>query len=118
MKKSSIFFLIIVACLVFYSFDRFGEIYSNSAETDMVAKLTEVSEKVDLLYEEPHISFAQNDLICGAVGTFCFALIVIYNVFNKKNYMQGVEHGSAKWATIADMAKFKDKKFDFLMLNK
>lgn len=112
MKKSSIVFLVIVGCLFFYTFDRGTEMYFDSSAETALDKLTDVSDNITKAFEPPYyIAFDKNSLIGGGVAVFGFFLFVIYQVFNKKNYLQGQEHGSAKWGTPADIAKYKDSNY-------
>ena len=112
MKKSSIIFLIIVGCLIFYTFNRGSEIYFNSSSALALDKLTEATDNVSQFFIPPyHISTRKNDLITGGIAVFGFFLFVIYQVFNKHNYLAGQEHGSARWGTPTDIAKYKDSNY-------
>lgn len=112
MKKSSIIFFIIVGCLIFYTFNRGSEIYFNSSSALALDKLTEATDNVSQFFIPPyHISTRKNDLITGGIAVFGFFLFVIYQVFNKHNYLAGQEHGSARWGTPTDIAKYKDSNY-------
>jgi type IV secretion system protein VirD4 len=110
-KKSNIVFLLIIACLVFYVFDRCGELYFSSQQVSAIDKLSDMSDNINSLYENPYIALDKNSLLCGIGGAFAFGIFVLYTVINKKNFRQGEEHGSAKWGMVSDIAKYIDKNF-------
>lgn len=56
-------------------------------------------------------------LVAGLIGFGLIWLIYLYNIFGAKNYMHGIEHGSAQWGTKKDINKYIDKKnFNLNML--
>lgn len=116
MKKSNIIFLAVIALLVFYVADRCYEIYSLSAYTTMLDKLNDMAENYNVMFSKPYICFEKNAMLCGFVSVFCYFLAVVYYIFGRKNYMQGIEHGSAKWGTASDIGKYIDKSFQNNML--
>lgn len=111
MKTSNFVFILVVACLIFYIGNRFGELYENSLGETYIDKLTSVSENYDVIFEDIRISFEKTPILWGMVATSVFAMIVLYKAFDKKNYRQGEEHGSAKWGQFADIKKYIDKDY-------
>ena len=108
MKKEQMIFAVIIGILVFYIGNRCGYIYCTSTAADMVGKLNDISEGL----EEYSLAFTPKSLLAALCSMFFYALGVIYVVFAQKNRMPGIDHGSAKWGTSADIAKYKDKKPD------
>ena len=98
MKKSNIVFLIIVGVLVFYVFNRLGDAYFCSIAPTALDKLNEVLENSDVILSKPSLVLYKNALLCGVGGVFCYFIAVVYFIFGRKNYLQGIEHGSAKWS--------------------
>lgn len=43
-------------------------------------------------------------------------LIYLYHLFDRKNFMRGVEHGSAEWGSKSDIKDFVDKTDDNNMI--
>lgn len=116
MKKSSVIFALIVALLVFYLGNRVSGVWLHSAQPSAVDKLTEVSESINGFFEEFKIETDIRCLASGALSSFFFALIVLIVVYGRKNLRPGEEYGSAKFGTAADIAKYKDKKYQNNML--
>lgn len=99
-------------------FNNSIRLYNESAKETPLDKVVDVSDKLPEILTNPfHISFEKNALIGGMTGFFVPILIFLYQKTNKKNYMVGKEHGSARWGTPKDISKFVDaKNFEANML--
>jgi hypothetical protein len=106
MKKSNLVFIIIVALLVFYIGNRCGDVWFHSSATSVADKLTEVSDSINGFFEEFKIATDMKSLACGGLSVFFFGLGVLLVIYNKKNTMPGIEHGSASWGTTVDLRKY------------
>jgi type IV secretion system protein VirD4 len=109
MKKSNLVFIIIVALLVFYIGNRCGDVWFHSSATSVADKLTEVSDNINGFFEEFKIATDVKSLACGGLSVFFFGLGVLLVIYNKKNTMPGIEHGSASWGTSTDIQPYIDK---------
>lgn len=62
------------------------------------------------------ISFEQIPLMVSGISILVCIAIYSNNQLNKKNRMQGIEHGSASWATQEDIKPFTEKQKDNHMI--
>lgn len=116
MKKNFIIFGVIGCLFMFYIGNRCGEIYHNSEAVETMDKIIEISNNTDSFLSDIHISFKWENILWGLCGAAMCSLVAIYMAFNEKNYMYGIEHGSAKWGDPSDIAKFIDKDDDNNMI--
>lgn len=105
-------FAVIVGIIIFLLGNSSGYAYLNAPEADVIGKLNYVSETFGNLM----LGFSLKSVGIGVLCVFFYSLAVIYNIYNKKNLMPGIEHGSAQWGTEKDIADFKDKQFDQNMI--
>lgn len=112
-NKAFTAFTAIVSLFTAYLFNRVTTVYQ-SIDGNILEKTTTTMDtlfpsiKSNIFY----ISNDKNSLIATLIGLIIVWLIYLYNVFGKKNYMHGIEHGSAKWGDKKDIQKFIDKDFD------
>ena len=78
--------------------------YLTCDSPDIVDKLNAVS----AAFEKISLGFNLRSIGIGALCVFFYALAVIYQHFNKKNFMPGIEHGSAAWGSEDDIKNFRD----------
>ncbi len=78
--------------------------YFTCDSSDIVDKLNAVS----AAFEKISFGFNLRSIGIGALCVFFYALAVIYQHFNKKNFMPGIEHGSAAWGNEDDIKNFRD----------
>lgn len=114
MKKSNLIFMIVFAFFIFYIANRGGELYFSSA--DATTALSNLSENIDKIFDDIYIATDKNSLMCGSIGVVGFGMAVVYFVTGRRNYAYKIEHGSAKWGTASDIAKYKDKNYQNNML--
>lgn len=121
MNKNSfkkIIFYFAISIIFFLIFNNCIRLFNESIKENVLDKIIEVSDKLTEILSNPfNISFKKNALIGGIIGFFIPIFIVLYQNANKKNYMIGKEHGSARWGTSKDISKFIDyKNFEVNML--
>lgn len=109
MKRSDIIFAIIIGLFVFYIGNRCGDVWFQSAQSNVLDKFIEISESIDGFFSDFKIAFDSKSLACGGLSLFFYFLAVLLIVFNRKNTMPGREYGSAEWGTALDISKYKDK---------
>lgn len=57
------------------------------------------------------VSFNGTDLLIGLAGTAAIAILVLIKKGDSKKYRQGIEYGSARWGTAADIRPFINRSF-------
>ena len=118
MKKAQAFFLLILSGGVFYLANRIADAFAR-VPGNMIEKMTGALDMIlPAMQENPFfVSTDQKSLVAGTVGVIVIWLVVLYNSAGSKNYMQGVEHGSASWGSTKEIDRYMDKKiFDKNML--
>lgn len=110
-------FTIIISAFAFFIFNRAINLYL-SLDGEPVEKLLDTLNNLMLeVSKNPFkLGLDKNSLIAGVTGLFIPPLVYIYNLSGRSNYLIGMEHGSAKWGTSIDIAKFTDKVFSRNML--
>ena len=118
MKKAQAFFLLMLSGGVFYLANRIADAFAR-VPGNMIEKMTGALDMIlPGMQENPFfVSTDQKSLVAGTVGVIALWLVVLYNSAGSKNYMQGVEHGSASWGSTKEIDRYMDKKiFDKNML--
>jgi type IV secretion system protein VirD4 len=95
--------------IIFWLACKFGEAYRIAPGGDVLQKLTHSIEIISVVMQDPLISLDPFDLIIGLAGTVILYGAVAAKKKNAKKYRTGVEHGSARWGTPADIAPFMDE---------
>lgn len=63
------------------------------------------------LFEKPiNIYLGQEEILGGIIGIICILFIYIYKKYDRKNYKEQKEHGSASWGESKDIIKVVDKR--------
>ena len=101
---------LLLSVLSFIVFNRFMYLYS-SYDTSIYEKiLLTINDLISSLVEDPlSISFTSQNVLIGFVGIIIIWLLFVYNNFNRKRYMPGIEHGSATWGERKDIRHYVDK---------
>ena len=66
----------------------------------------------NLAFSNPLPSFHPKDILIGVAGALILKAVVYYKGKNAKKFRQGVEYGSARWGTSADIKPYVDEKDD------
>ena len=74
-------------------------------------KILYVMNHMELAFRNPLPSFKGKDLLVGIAAALLFKAMVYLKSMDKKNFRNGVEHGSARWGTKEDIEPFMDKDF-------
>ena len=98
--------------LFFFLFDKAGQAFRLAAGADMSAKILNIQGGFAAAFAIPLPSFHPQDLLVGAVGAAVVALALQIKRQNAKKYRKGIEYGSARWGTAADIAPYIDPVFD------
>lgn len=99
--------------LVFvWAFDKAGQAFRLAGGADLSAKILDLGTGFTKAFESMAPSFHGTDLLVGIAGAAAVRLMVYFRGKNAKKYRQGVEYGSARWGTAADIAPYMDREFD------
>ena len=88
-----------------------GEAWRLAAGTDASQKLLGLMASIPLAFAAPLPSFHPFDLLVGLCSAGLLRLAVYLKSKNAKKYRKGVEYGSARWGTPADIAPYVDPVF-------
>ena len=97
--------------LFVYLFDKVGQAVRLSPGADLSGKLLSIGSGFSAAFSNALPSFAPTDLLIGIVGAVVIRLAVYVKGKNAKKYRRGIEYGSARWGTPADIAPYMDKDF-------
>ena len=98
--------------LFVYLFDKLGQAARLAPGADPSAKLLHIGQGFAAAFESAAPSFHPIDLLIGVAGAVVIRLIVYSKQKNAKKYRKGMEYGTARWGTAADIKPFIDPVFD------
>ena len=94
-------------------FDKIGQGFRLASGGDELDRMMSAIAGIGtLISRNPLPSFHPRDLLVGLIGAACVRMAVYIRTKNAKKYRHGVEYGSARWGTEADIKPFIDPKFD------
>ena len=96
----------------FYLADKISQSFRLANGADISAKVLNLSSGFSAAFRNPLPSFHPQDLIVGLIGAGLIALALHMKRQNAKKYRKGIEYGSARWGTPADIRPFIDPDFD------
>ena len=94
-----------------YPFDKLAQAFRLAPGADLSAKLLSIRDGFSMAFTSPAPSLEPADLLIGIAGALILRLAVYLKGKNAKKYRHGMEYGSARWGTAADIAPFVDKDF-------
>ena len=97
--------------LFVYPFDKAAQAFRLAPGADLSAKLLSIGEGFSAAFSNVAPSLHPADLAIGIAGAVILRLAVYMKGKNAKKYRHGMEYGSARWGTAADIAPFMDKDF-------
>ena len=97
--------------LFVYPFDKAAQAFRLAPGADLSGKLLSIGDGFTAAFSSPGLSFALTDFLIGMAGAVILRLAVYMKGKNAKKYRHGMEYGSARWGTPADIAPFMDKDF-------
>ena len=97
--------------LFVYPFDKVSQAFRLAPGADLSAKILSIGDGFASAFSSLAPSFHLLDLLIGIAGAVVIRLIVHFKGKNAKKYRHGVEYGSARWGTPADIAPFVDEDF-------
>ena len=109
MKK--LFLLNLPYLLFVYPFDKLAQAFRLAPSADLSGKLLSIGDGFTAAFSSPWLSFHPTDLLIGIAGAVILRMAVYLKGKNAKKYRHGIEYGSARWGTAADIAPYMDKDF-------
>jgi type IV secretion system protein VirD4 len=94
--------------IFFYLSDKAGQAFRLSVGGDVSAKALNLGGGFQAAFANPLPSVHPQDLIVGIAGAALIFLALQVKKQNAKKYRKGVEYGSARWGTAADIRPFID----------
>ena len=97
--------------LFVYPFDKVSQAFRLAPGADLSAKLLAIGEGFTAAFSRMGLSLHPTDLLIGIAGALILRIAVYMRSKNAKKYRHGVEYGSARWGTAADIAPYIDPDF-------
>lgn len=97
--------------LFVYPFDKLSQAIRLAPGADLSAKILSIGEGFTAAFSSLGLSFNPVDLLVGIAGAVILRVAVHMKGKNAKKYRHGMEYGSARWGTAADIAPYMDKDF-------
>ena len=91
-----------------YLFGKVGQAFRLAQGADISAKLLHIGQGFQTAFVSSAPSFHALDICVGILGAVLVRLAVYVKGKNAKKYRKGIEYGSARWGTAADIAPYID----------
>ena len=111
MNMKKLFLLNLPYLLFVYPFDKLAQAFRLAPGADLSGKLLSIGDGFTAALSSPWLSFHPTDLLTGIAGAVILRMAVYLKGKNAKKYRHGIEYGSARWGTAADIAPYMDKDF-------
>ena len=111
MNMKKLFLLNLPYLLFVYPFDKLAQALRLAPGSDLSGKLLSIGDGLTAALSSPWLSFHPTDLLIGIAGAVVLHMAVYLKGKNAKKYRHGIEYGSARWGTAADIAPYMDKDF-------
>ena len=111
MNMKKLFLLNLPYLLFVYPFDKLAQAFRLAPGADLSGKLLSIGDGFTTALPSPWLSFHPTDLLIGIAGAVILRMAVYLKGKNAKKYRHGIEYGSARWGTAADIAPYMDKDF-------
>ena len=111
MNMKKLFLLNLPYLLFVYPFDKLAQAFRLAPGADLSGKLLSIGDGFTAAFSSPWLSFHPTDLLIGIAGAVILRMAVYLKGKNAKKYRHGIEYGSARWGSAADIAPYMDKDF-------
>lgn len=111
MNMKKMFLLNLPYLLFVYPFDKLSQAFRLAPGADLSGKLLSIGDGFTAALSSLWLSFHPTDLLIGIAGAVILRMAVYLKGKNAKKYRHGIEYGSARWGTAADIAPYMDKDF-------
>ena len=98
--------------LFVYLFDKIAQTFRLAPGADFSGKLLSIGDGFTAAFANAAPSFNPLDLLIGIAGAVIIRLAVYMKGKNAKKYRKGIEYGSARWGTAADIQPYADPVFE------
>ena len=95
--------------IVWYLVDKIGWLYRVAEGTMAGEKLLFVFSNFQAAFQNPFPSFHPQDYLVGVAGALVARGLIYMKQQDAKKFRQGVEYGSARWGTAADIKPYVDE---------
>ena len=95
-----------------YLFGKVGQAFRLAQGADLSANLLNIGQGFSAAFENAAPSFNPMDLLIGVAGAVIIRLVIYSKQKNAKKYRKGMEYGTARWGTPADIKPFIDPVFE------
>ena len=95
----------------FYLFNKLSLAVRLSPGTGFADKFFHFKEGLSASFGNVLVSFNGTDLLIGLAGAAAIAILLLIKKGDSKKYRQGIEYGSARWGTAADIRPFINRSF-------
>ena len=95
--------------IVWYLVDKIGWLYRVAEGTMAGEKLLFVFSNFQAAFQNPFPSFHPQDFLVGVAGALVARGLIYMKQQDAKKFRQGVEYGSARWRTAADIKPYVDE---------
>ena len=89
-----------------YLFGKVGQAFRLAQGADMSGKLLHIGQGFSAAFASAAPSFHPTDLLIGLAAAVIIRLVVYSKQKNAKKYRKGMEYGTARWGTAADIKPF------------
>ena len=111
MNMKKLFLLNLPYLLFVYPFDKLAQAFRLAPGANLSGKLLSIGDGFTAAFSSPWLSFHPTDLLIGIAGAVVLRMAVYLKGKNAKKYRHGIEYGSARWGTAADIAPYMDNDF-------
>ena len=111
MNMKKMFLLNLPYLLFVYPFDKLAQAFRLAPGADLSRKLLSIGDGFTAALSSLWLSSHPTDLLIGIAGAVILRMAVYLKGKNAKKYRHGIEYGSARWGTAADIAPYMDKDF-------
>ena len=111
MNMKKLFLLNLPYLLFVYPFDKLAQAFRLAPGANLSGKLLSIGDGFTAAFSSSWLSFHPTDLLIGIAGAVVLRMAVYLKGKNAKKYRHGIEYGSARWGTAADIAPYMDKDF-------
>lgn len=111
MNMKKLFLLNLPYLLFVYPFDKLAQAFRLAPGADLSGKLLSIGDGLTAALSSLWLSFHPTDLLIGIAGAVVLRMAVYLKGKNAKKYRHGIEYGSARWGTAADIVPYMDKDF-------
>ena len=111
MNMKKMFLLNLPYLLFVYPFDKLAQAFRLAPGSDLSGKLLSIGDGFTAALSSSWLSFHPTDLLIGIAGAVVLRMAVYLKGKNAKKYRHGIEYGSARWGTAADIVPYMDKDF-------